>query len=81
MKAGVMERGSAAEAKTVGMVQMFWRDVWAVVDKGGAGVVVENKVQIGMRDVGVMGRVSSGEDMREGVAVGKGAIIHRVVNR
>lgn len=81
MKASVVEGGSAAEAKVVSVMQMFRRDVWAVVNKRVVGVIVENIVQIRMRDVSVLGRVGWREGVREGVAVRKGTIIHRVMNR
>ena len=53
------------------------------MDEGGVGVVVENKMQVGMRDVSVLGKVViRREGVGEGAAVRKGAIIHkRVVNR
>ena len=77
MKASVVKRGSAAGGKVLGVLQLLRRDVWAVVDKGRAGVVVESKVQVGMRDVGVLGIGIWGEGVREGAAFRKGAIIHR----
>ena len=79
MKARVMERRSAAEAKILRVMQMFRRHVWAVVCKG---VVVESKVQVGMGYVSAVGRVGVRREVGEGAAVRKGAIIHRgVVNR
>ena len=81
VKARVVKRGRAAEAKVVNVMQLFRRHVWTVVE-GGVGVVVEHKVQIGMRDVSVLWSVRiRGEGVGEGAAFGKGAIIHRgVVN-
>lgn len=81
VKARVMKRRSAAKAKVLNVVQMFRGQVWAVLAEVGAGVVVESKVQIGMRDVGVLGRVGIWGEMRERAAFRKRAIIHRVVNR
>jgi hypothetical protein len=70
VKARVVKRGSAAEAKVVGV---FRRQVWL---ESRAGVAVEHKGQIGMRDVSVMWSVGI---WGEGAAFGKGAIIHRGV--
>lgn len=83
MKARVVKRGSAAKTKVVIVMQVFWRHVWAVVyESGGVGVVVENKVHFGMRDVSVLRIGIWREGMGEGATIRKGAIIHRgVVNR
>lgn len=83
MKASVVKRGRAAESKVLSVMQMFRRDVGAAVNEGMVGVIVDNKVQVGMWHVRVLRRVGKWmEGMSKGAAVREWAIIHReVVNR